>query len=365
MQTALANAFSADSSPTDVLAGDRVGVGVSGGADSVALLRLLDGSARRAGVRLAFLHFNHQLRGAESDADEQFVAALAAERGIDFLCGARRCRRRSAGARLEPRRCGAAVALRVFRLGGRGRPRHARCRGAYRRRPGRNRAGPARAGTGPAGLAAIYPVKVHVVRPLLEFGAANCATIRVPKRAAVARGRLERGHDAAARAAAPQVSAALRAGSSAGHRRASWAAGANGARRRSLLGGAVGHRLDRVGSARRRPPWHPLRGPAGAASLWQASSTDGRGALAVTRRLVRGIIDELRGRLPGTYRRCTSSKCCILASTHASGQASGAAGDRRPSAVSTGCGFPLRQRREEAQAKHCAARVTVASPAEN
>ena len=68
-------------------AGDRVGVGVSGGADSVALLLLLEQLRDRLGIGLAVLHFNHQLRGAESDADEKFVAALAAERGMDFLAG--------------------------------------------------------------------------------------------------------------------------------------------------------------------------------------------------------------------------------------------------------------------------------------
>ena len=56
-----------------VCAGDCVGVGVSGGADSVALLRLLEEMQDEAGTRLTVLHFNHQLRGGESDADEKFV----------------------------------------------------------------------------------------------------------------------------------------------------------------------------------------------------------------------------------------------------------------------------------------------------
>src|SRR5665213_922555 len=68
-------------------AGDCVGVGVSGGADSVALVRLLENIQSELGIRLTVLHFNHQLRGAESDADEKFVAALAAEREIPFLAG--------------------------------------------------------------------------------------------------------------------------------------------------------------------------------------------------------------------------------------------------------------------------------------
>ena len=44
--------------------GDRVGVAVSGGADSVALLRLLHALRERAGITLAVLHFDHSLRGA-------------------------------------------------------------------------------------------------------------------------------------------------------------------------------------------------------------------------------------------------------------------------------------------------------------
>ena len=59
-------------------------VGVSGGADSVALLTLLRG---RADLRLTVLHVNHEARGAASDADEQFVTALACRLGVDFVAG--------------------------------------------------------------------------------------------------------------------------------------------------------------------------------------------------------------------------------------------------------------------------------------
>src|SRR5690349_13043327 len=66
-------------------AGDRVGVGVSGGADSVGLLRILQEVSAQQGIRLAVLHFNHGLRGADSDGDEQFVAALAEHLQIPFF----------------------------------------------------------------------------------------------------------------------------------------------------------------------------------------------------------------------------------------------------------------------------------------
>jgi len=68
-------------------AGETVGAAVSGGADSVALLRLLDELREVLGIRLLVLHFHHQLRGPDADADEQFVAQLADARGLQFLSG--------------------------------------------------------------------------------------------------------------------------------------------------------------------------------------------------------------------------------------------------------------------------------------
>ena len=68
-------------------AGDRVGVAVSGGIDSVALLRLLIELRYDLGIVLSIVHFNHRLRGAESDADQEFVAKLAREHGLEFHCG--------------------------------------------------------------------------------------------------------------------------------------------------------------------------------------------------------------------------------------------------------------------------------------
>jgi tRNA(Ile)-lysidine synthetase-like protein len=69
-------------------AGERVGVGVSGGADSVALLLLLVGLRKSLGITLSVLHFNHKLRGRAADADEKFVAALARKYELPFYSGA-------------------------------------------------------------------------------------------------------------------------------------------------------------------------------------------------------------------------------------------------------------------------------------
>jgi tRNA(Ile)-lysidine synthase len=67
-------------------AGGRVGVAVSGGIDSVALLRLLIELRHELGIVLSVVHFNHKMRGAESDSDQQFVAGLALEYGLEFYC---------------------------------------------------------------------------------------------------------------------------------------------------------------------------------------------------------------------------------------------------------------------------------------
>jgi len=66
-------------------AGDRVAVAVSGGADSVALLRVLLELQAELGIVLAVAHFNHRLRGADSEADEAFVADLAPQYGLEFF----------------------------------------------------------------------------------------------------------------------------------------------------------------------------------------------------------------------------------------------------------------------------------------
>ena len=58
----------------------KIAVAVSGGADSVFLLAALHQLNRAA----AILHINHKLRGADSDTDEAFVRALAAQHNIPF-----------------------------------------------------------------------------------------------------------------------------------------------------------------------------------------------------------------------------------------------------------------------------------------
>jgi tRNA(Ile)-lysidine synthase len=68
--------------------GAGVLVAVSGGADSTALVYVLRETASRLGIRLvAIAHFNHLLRGAASDGDEQFCREMAGRLGLRFEDG--------------------------------------------------------------------------------------------------------------------------------------------------------------------------------------------------------------------------------------------------------------------------------------
>ncbi len=58
--------------------------GFSGGADSTAALLAALHHRKRFGYRLAAIHFNHHLRGTESDREAEEARAFAAERGIEF-----------------------------------------------------------------------------------------------------------------------------------------------------------------------------------------------------------------------------------------------------------------------------------------
>ena len=63
---------------SQVTAGERILIGVSGGVDSVVLLDVLDG----LGFGCEVIHINFQLRSSDSDEDEKFVRNLCAQREL-------------------------------------------------------------------------------------------------------------------------------------------------------------------------------------------------------------------------------------------------------------------------------------------
>src|SRR5258706_520992 len=62
-------------------------VAVSGGLDSVVLLHLLHTLAAKHEWKLTVAHFNHQLRGRDSNADERFASATAARLKLPCVAG--------------------------------------------------------------------------------------------------------------------------------------------------------------------------------------------------------------------------------------------------------------------------------------
>jgi tRNA(Ile)-lysidine synthase len=152
-----------------LLAGDRVGVAVSGGADSVALLLLLLQLREKQGLVLSVVHFNHKLRGKTSDADEKFVAKLAAKHGLAFHVGradvAAKAKRDKANLEDAARRARYAFFAGLVQHGHVGQVAVAHTADdqaetvlAHILR-----------GTGLAGLGGIHPRAEHIVRPLLAL----------------------------------------------------------------------------------------------------------------------------------------------------------------------------------------------------
>lgn len=67
--------------------GENILVAVSGGLDSMVLLHVLAQLAKDCRWKLVVAHFNHQLRGRSSDADERLVKKTAANLGLEFHFG--------------------------------------------------------------------------------------------------------------------------------------------------------------------------------------------------------------------------------------------------------------------------------------
>lgn len=65
--------------------GDRIVIGVSGGADSVCLLYVLGEYCSEQDATLIVVHINHGIRGEEAARDENFVKDLCFEKGLEFI----------------------------------------------------------------------------------------------------------------------------------------------------------------------------------------------------------------------------------------------------------------------------------------
>lgn len=140
--------------------GDRVIAAVSGGADSVAMLFALYLLRDELGITLEAAHFNHHLRGAESDRDEAFVTDFCGRYDIPLHLGS---------GRIVPGKKGLEAAARDARyaflrsLPGKVATAHTADDNAETVLMRLIR------GTGLKGLGAIAPVSGNVIRPMLTI----------------------------------------------------------------------------------------------------------------------------------------------------------------------------------------------------
>jgi tRNA(Ile)-lysidine synthase len=147
--------------------GDRVALAVSGGADSTALLRLFVSLQHDLGITLLVAHFDHTLRGAQSEADAQFVAALARDHSLPYIG-----EREDVAAVAARDRLNLEDAARRLRYGFFQRiVEQGYCTRVAVAHTADDQAETVMArlfrGTGPSGLAGIYPRLGAIVRPLL------------------------------------------------------------------------------------------------------------------------------------------------------------------------------------------------------
>ena len=149
--------------------GERVAVACSGGPDSTALLLALRELAPKLGCTLSVCHFNHRLRGEQSQEDERFVRSLAARLGVAFDCARADVRGSAAKARANLESKARELRYRFFRS-------LIEAGKADRIAVGHTADDQAETvlhrflrGSGTRGLAGIYPVaETGIVRPLIE-----------------------------------------------------------------------------------------------------------------------------------------------------------------------------------------------------
>jgi len=67
--------------------GQKILVAVSGGSDSLVLLHILNSFVKKNRWQISVAHFNHQLRGRASDADEKLVRQTAKKLRLKFFAG--------------------------------------------------------------------------------------------------------------------------------------------------------------------------------------------------------------------------------------------------------------------------------------
>jgi tRNA(Ile)-lysidine synthase len=149
---------------------DAVLAGVSGGPDSVTLVRVLLDLKEHLGIPLGIAHLNHGLRGEESQRDEQFAKDFARKFCLPFFCKTMDIKRLAKEERLSTEEAGRNARYAFF-------TKTAAAHGFTKIATGHNRDDNAEQvlmnllrGSGPGGLTGIPPVRENrFIRPLIQM----------------------------------------------------------------------------------------------------------------------------------------------------------------------------------------------------
>ncbi len=145
--------------------GDRVLLGVSGGADSVALLIIMNSLQEEYELKIKVCHINHMLRGDESDRDEAFVKDLCMRLGVEYILHRADIKAESQARGMSLEQAAREVRYRVFsEENGKGKIATAHTASDSNETMLINLL----RGTGTAGLCGIPPKRDNIIRPLIE-----------------------------------------------------------------------------------------------------------------------------------------------------------------------------------------------------
>ena len=146
--------------------GERIVVGLSGGADSCALLHFLVSLRDEMNLTIYACHINHLLRGEESDRDERFAAELCQKYKVELLTLRADVKKEAEQRHISTEQCGREIRYQFFaetaeRLNAKIATAHTASDNAETVIFNLAR------GSGIAGLCGIPPVRDNIIRPLI------------------------------------------------------------------------------------------------------------------------------------------------------------------------------------------------------
>ena len=147
--------------------GDSVIVALSGGADSVALLDILNSIKEKYNLTLYAVHINHGLRGEESNRDENFCKLLCSKYGVKLFVRHENVSELAKKNKISEELCGRNVRYSIFeelskKLSAKVATAHTASDNAETLLFNITR------GASIGGVCAIPPVRKYIIRPLIE-----------------------------------------------------------------------------------------------------------------------------------------------------------------------------------------------------